>query len=195
MSRHILQIIPAILLLTAVAEARVMSLSPGHTLRIAGTSNIHDWSADVTEIDVDFTLETTTLTKIQDLRAEMFRSLVIRIPVEGISSKTSGLTGKIHKHLNKKQHTLIVFELTRVTEIDTELDTARITATGSLTAAGETHEVSLLVAATMSADDALSISGVAPLLMTSFGIKPPTEMFGAIKAADEISVSFNLSFE
>ncbi|MGY8826574.1 MAG: hypothetical protein ACKVJG_22065 [Candidatus Latescibacterota bacterium] len=63
-----------------------------------------------------------------------------------------------------------------------------------LNAAGKEQQVVLQVSISDGENDLFIVEGNQPLKMTQFGIKPPTAVFGTIKAVDEFSVRFSLSF-
>ncbi|MDP6700095.1 MAG: YceI family protein [Candidatus Latescibacteria bacterium] len=177
-----------------VAQERQMVLQSGHTMRIEGTSNLRDWGADVGQLAVDFAVRDWSENPITDLAAEIFTSFALRAPVADIHSRTKGLTGKIHKYLKKKEHPIISFELHRVTDIRIAADIAHVCAEGTIRAAGADHRLVLDAALTAGAADTLLVSGRTRLNMTDFGIKPPTALFGTIRAVDAFEVSFSLPF-
>ncbi len=195
MARSVTPITFFVVFLAVVATAEILTQTELHVVRITGTSNVHDWGAEFTEIDVKLNLAAYQAGRVDELTPSMFQSLVMRLPVEGISSKTRGLTGRIRKHLRQKKHPDITFELTEVTRVEAAGDTATIAAQGLVSAAGVEREVNLEAAAYFDDDGHLTVTGRTPLRMTSFDIKPPTAMFGTIKAADIVDVHFTLALE
>jgi len=67
----------------------------------------------------------------------------------------------------------------------------KIDAKGTLTIAGVVREIGMAVTAVREGS-MVRLRGGAPLLMTQFGIKPPTMMMGALRTADQVVVSFDL---
>jgi hypothetical protein len=177
----------------AAAQSLALKLVPGYQMRIEGTSNLRDWGADVNQIDIEFVLKNSVAT-ISDLRPEVFEKMTLNIPVQGISSSTRGLTGKIHKYLKKKKHPAIIFALEQVIAVEQKGDSTLITAQGIINAAGKDQQVTLQVVASADENGHITISGSQPLTMTGFDIKPPTAVFATIKAVDAFEVRFNLSF-
>jgi hypothetical protein len=49
------------------------------------------------------------------------------------------------------------------------------------------------VAATRMPDGSVKATGVVPILMTDYGIQPPTAIFGRLKTGNEVKVNFELS--
>ncbi|MFT5086271.1 MAG: polyisoprenoid-binding protein YceI [Candidatus Latescibacterota bacterium] len=178
----------------ASAQPVALKLVEGHQMRIEGTSNLRDWDAEVREIEVEFVLADSAAHAVADLRADSFTKLVLQIPVAGIKSGTRGLTGKIHKYIKKDEYPVLAFVLEEVTAIEHKEGVALVTARGMLNAAGKEQQVVLQVSISDGENDLFIVEGNQPLKMTQFGIKPPTAVFGTIKAVDEFSVRFSLSF-
>ena len=66
------------------------------------------------------------------------------------------------------------------------------TITGQLSLAGQTRRLTLDVQAERVAADRFRLRASLPLRMTDFAITPPTALFGAIQARDELLVRFDL---
>ena len=177
-----------------IAQDLSLTLLPEYTMRIAGTSNVRDWDADVTTIEIDFALQNMNTWDLADLKKEMFNNLTLRIPVADISSKTRGLTGKVQKYLKKEQHPFITFQLKHVTDIQLADSSALIKAEGVINAAGKDHYTTLDATLSTSETGPIVISGSTTLHMTSFDIDPPTALLGSIRAVDKFEIHFTLPF-
>jgi len=71
-------------------------------------------------------------------------------------------------------------------------DTFTLHATGTLQVAGKTNNIALDVTAVRLADGTVKATGIVPIRMTDYGIKPPTAIFGRLKTGDEVKVNFEL---
>lgn len=151
---------------------------------INGSSNVHDWESVAEEFSGSASIEVNegTLVSISDLK--------FNVVVDGIKSGKGGMDSKTHDALNKKKHPNIVFVLTEITEINED----SLMANGELTISGVTQTISLNVAYEVLADGTVSFKGSKPLKMTNFKVDPPTAMFGAIKAYDDVEVTFDAKF-
>ena len=67
-----------------------------------------------------------------------------------------------------------------------------ITRPGALTIAGAEKSVNLDVTATRLSDGGIRADGELPLLMTDFGVKPPTAMLGTLRTSNKVTVKFSL---
>jgi polyisoprenoid-binding protein YceI len=72
-------------------------------------------------------------------------------------------------------------------------DTFTLHTVGTLTIAGKENKVSMDVVATRLPDGTVKATGIVPIKMTDFGIKPPTAIFGRLKTGDDVKVNFELT--
>jgi polyisoprenoid-binding protein YceI len=64
--------------------------------------------------------------------------------------------------------------------------------TGTLTISGQEKVISMKIDAERLSDGKATAKAEQALLMSDFGITPPSFMFGRLKVGDEIKVKFNL---
>ena len=171
------------------AQSTQVTLQSNHTMTISGTSTIHDWESDVTEVSGNATL---------DLENESFNginALKLTIPVKGIvSEKGKIMNGKTYDALLAEKHPNIVFVLTEVTGMSGSGPKYKITGKGKLTIAGVTKTVTITADAT-AYNNSFHIKGSYPMKMSTFGIDPPTAMLGTLKTGDDVTISFDLNFK
>jgi polyisoprenoid-binding protein YceI len=156
---------------------------------IAGTSNIHAYTASTTAVRV-------TRAKVSGsvagpnfwdevVKPAGLEAFEIAIPVVQLSSPKEGLDKNMHKALKAEQFPEITFRLVRV-----ELGVAgAIKAIGKLRIAGVERDV-MLDLKTQRKDATLTVKGELPILMTDYGIKPPTAMLGMLKTDPKVTVTF-----
>lgn len=70
-------------------------------------------------------------------------------------------------------------------------DKNTVKAVGTLTVAGVSKPIELNASLKVDGDN-LKIAGIKKILMSEFGITPPTMMMGALKTADEVEISFDV---
>jgi hypothetical protein len=58
--------------------------------------------------------------------------------------------------------------------------------------AGTEKTVNMEVTASRLADGSIRAEGALPLLMTDFGVKPPTAMLGTLRTSNKVTVKFSL---
>ncbi|HJR61695.1 MAG TPA: YceI family protein [Vicinamibacterales bacterium] len=155
---------------------------------IAGTSNIHDYTA---------TTSSARVTRVQlaaDVAGAAFWDEVqkpggleafdISIPAASLKSTKEGLDKNMYKALKVKEHAEITFSLKRM-----EGAPGALTATGILRIAGVEREVALPLK-TARKGDKLAVTGALDVLMTDYGIAPPKAMMGMVRADPKIKITF-----
>ncbi|REL33207.1 YceI family protein [Rhodohalobacter sp. SW132] len=170
-----------------------LSLEQGHEMKIDGTSNVRDWDADVNTVNATFVLSQFDLSDLSSLTADHFKTMELSIPVEDIESDSGRLTRNLQDYLKKDDHPIITFTMNEVESVEINGNSADIVASGVINAAGVDHETSMNVTATVN-NGKVTFSGTQDLLMTDFGIDPPTAMLGSIRARDEITIIYSLTF-
>ncbi|MBR9919305.1 MAG: YceI family protein [Bacteroidetes bacterium] len=162
----------------------------GHEMTISGTSSVHDWVSEVTEMKAkgSMTVENGAITAISGLE--------VTIPVESIESpKGSIMDGKTYDALKSDDYPNITFKLTAINFISAYNGGYSISARGKLTMAGETRSITIQAFATKNSDGSYTFKGSKDLKMTDYNIDPPTAMLGALKTADEITIDFKVTLK
>lgn len=154
-------------------------------MSINGTSTLHDWTSEVTDIKGSASLNVSE-GKLTDISA-----LSLKIRAKGIeSTKGRIMDNKTYNALEADDHPYITFQLAsaKITPKDNKV---QVTATGPLTIAGNTKTV-LITAMGTYKGNTIHFSGSKDLKMTDFGVDPPTAMLGTIKTGDDITIDFSL---
>jgi hypothetical protein len=164
-------------------------------ITITGTSNIHAYTASTTTVRLSRALIADAPDGLDmwtnALRPGGMDTFEIAIPAATLTSPKDGIDKTMHKALQVVEHPDIVFRLLRL-EPRTGT-TGAVRAIGVLQIAGVEREVALDVT-TERKDSALTVRGQLPLLMTDYGIKPPTAMLGMLKTDPKVTVAFETVF-
>lgn len=175
-----------------------LSVNSGSQLWLDGTSTLHKWGSKT----ATFALTTGTVTMssaiIPDsttLTTQILGAFVLNIPVQSLKDPSEpALDGNLWNDLKYKQYPDIVFTLSACTATPDPSAAGRynVVAQGTLTIAGKENPET--IQAVVDVDDkALRITGTKDLLMTDFGIKPPTMFFGTIKTGNKVTIRWDLS--
>jgi hypothetical protein len=158
---------------------------------IAGTSNIHEYTASTTVVAVTRAQLSPAVVGPnfweEIVKPGALEALEIAIPAATLSSPKEGLDKNMHKALKVKEHADITFSLKRLEPRPGAAGAFR--ATGVLQIAGVEREVALDLTITRK-DSGLAVQGKLPLLMTDYGIAPPKAMLGMLKTDPRVTVSF-----
>ena len=183
--------------LYVAAAATVPAQEPGSSplalgtsrVSIAGTSNIHAYSASTTAIRVmrvRFANRVAGPTLWDEIvKPGALEAFEIAIPAAMLSSPQEGLDKNMHKALKVKEHADITFRLARLEPGEG----GAVTATGTLRIAGVEREVALALK-TRRTDAGFAVTGELQLLMTDYGITPPKAMLGMLKTDPKVTVTF-----
>jgi polyisoprenoid-binding protein YceI len=166
-----------------------LTLASGR-VTIAGSSNVHEWTAQsttvrLTRVRVAASVSASTLWD-QIVTPGALETFEIAIPSATLSSPKDGLDKNMHKALKVQQFAEITFRLIRLAP-GAAADTFK--GVGVLKIAGVEREVTLAIKATRQ-DATLVVSGNIALLMTDFGIEPPKAMLGMLKTDPKVTISF-----
>lgn len=196
--RNTLITLAALTLGAAVGGAQTSSgvrleLQPGSEISFTGTSTLHGFSCKTTQFEAQLSVDPEYATNLADL-ARPIGAVSVTIPVRSLDCGNKGLQSNMLKALKADQHATISFRLDSY-EINgaTRTETAfTAEAVGALRIAGRERPVQLRVRGERHPDGAVRARGERDLLMSDFGIRPPTMMLGAVKTGDRIIVKFDL---
>jgi polyisoprenoid-binding protein YceI len=160
-------------------------------ITISGTSNIHAYTASTTTVRVTRALVAGALDGpdvwTTALKPGVVEAIEIAIPAETLTSPKGELDKNMYKALQVKEHPDIVFRPLRFEPRAGEAGAVR--GVGVLKIAGVEREVALDIT-TERKDATLTVRGQLKLLMTDYGIKPPTAMLGMLKTDPKVTVTF-----
>jgi polyisoprenoid-binding protein YceI len=169
---------------------------PGAPLRlsaarvsIAGNSNIHPFTVSTTDVRMTrLALAPADGDLLQAaVKPGALEAFAIVIKAASLTSPKDGLDKNMHKALKVAEFPEITFTLAR-----TEAGPANaLRAIGTLKIAGVEQPVAFDLKAAANAST-ITVIGEVPLLMTDYGIKPPTAMLGMLKTEPKITVTFEL---
>ncbi|MGI0105170.1 YceI family protein [Salinimicrobium sp. WS361] len=162
--------------------------SGASSLKVEGTSNIHDWELSAKELQgsIKVQMEDGQLVKLDQLQ--------FAVVAESLKSGKGGMDKNTYKALDTDKHRRITYELSSVKNLDcTSKTSCKVTTNGVLTIAGTQKNVELIFDAKV-AGDKITLSGDKKIKMTDFKVDPPTAMFGTITTGDEVNIKFQTVF-
>jgi polyisoprenoid-binding protein YceI len=157
---------------------------------IAGTSNIHAYTASTTTVRVTRAVLGTGVAGAAFwdaiVKPGALEAFEVAIPAGQLTSPKEGLDKNMHKALKVQEHADITF---RLTALEPGANAGTLKARGLLRIAGVEREV-VLDLTTERREASLTVKGRVDLLMTDYGIKPPTAMLGMLKTDPKVTVTF-----
>lgn len=172
------------------ASGQASYLVSNFSMKIKGTSNLHDWESSAYEVRANgtFSVAAGTLKAIQ--------SLYMEIPVKAIkSTKGSMMDNKTYDALKADANPNIIFKLEKVLSFGKRADFYDINVVGNLTLAGTTQKIDMYVQGRVDGNGNLIFTGSKKLKMTDFKINPPTALLGTLTTGNEVEIDFQVTFK
>lgn len=189
-------IVPAILLLSTTTWAnpssdstKIESLSflADSRIQINGDSTMKKFSAVASTMSLRGTAKRTADSSGKLPWTPIAVEMVLA--VEDLKSGDATLDKHMYENLKMEKHHEIKLNLSNFSFTENSRGANEVVASGTLTVAGISKPVELNATLTVEGEK-LRISGNKTVLMSDFGIEPPTMMLGILKTRNEISVNF-----
>jgi polyisoprenoid-binding protein YceI len=175
------------------ASAIRLRLDPGSEVTIEGTSSMHAFHCKTNKImayvDVDPGY-TKDLTKV----ARPIVSVKVNIVVRTLTCGNGQMDKNMYATLDADKNPIIRYTMSGYDILGGSASPTAFVAktTGTLVISGQEKSIAMKINAERLADGKATAQGEQDVLMTDFGIKPPSFMFGTLKVGNEIKVKFNL---
>lgn len=192
-SQKIIKIGILLLLLSPLATwaqtAYKLSSGKDNVLKVLGTSNVHDWIMTANNIESTGMFKFNSRNEMVDLTALKFT-----VVAKSLTSGKSSMDGRTYKSIKESEYPKITYQLTFATVTMVQANKYAIQTTGTLTIAGKTQTIAMKVMALVNADHSISCHGTEKLMLTDYGIAPPSFMLGAMKVGNDLTIQFELTY-
>jgi hypothetical protein len=181
----LLAFLPALVRAGVTAEARTLTAS-AVSVKIEGTSTLHGWQASAGSVTVTALVQPGGTGLLDEVSQGGLQKLDLVLGVDSLkSTESSSMDKNLHHDLESDKFPTINFSLNSY-----HLEGLTVTAQGVLGIHGQNKSVTL-VGLVATKDGGLVVSGVYPLLMSDYGVKPPVMMFGTVKVADAVKIVYS----
>lgn len=168
--------ITTVLFMGLIAGQGSFEVNPSKSLfLIKGTSTVHDWESVINEYTVNGALND-----------HLIKDLEVAVQAKSIKSGKSIMDDKTYDALQVKTYPTITFTAKQLTIKDGKID-----GKGILTLVGQQKEVPFVATSKLLPNGALEVKGAVNLVMSEYGIEPPTAMFGTLTTGDEVTIEYN----
>ena len=195
MRRHTRNATLALLCLAPAAiawtgAAYQLNLAPTSRLWIEGTSTVRSFTCKATAFEA--AVETTTPTAAAAVMAgeKAVKSVEVKVPATKLECGNGTMNEHMLKALKAKDNPVIEFKVASY-EMAKADGGMRGQLTGTLTLGGVTKPVTVTALGSEEAGT-LHVTGSHEVLMTQFGLKPPSLMMGTMKVNERVKVNFDL---
>ncbi len=164
----------------------------GSLVKIKGTTNVHDWTAQGEKIVGSISVPLKNQQHLLDgnFPAEGEQppvDLSFLIPVRSLHSKIPGLEQFMWESLNYREHPNITYRLARVRYLKAlGPDSYLCSAQGDLSVNGVSKPYDFQVTFTNRQRVVVEFMATGPLRLSDFGLKPPVLLKGMVKSGDTI---------
>ena len=177
-------------------EGVILAVRPESRLWIEGSSNLHEWSCKATKLDAAIVVNSgweTAMTKdVVDL-TKMVKGVEVKVPVTALKCGKDKMDELMMKALKAGEAPEVRYILGSFkTEPATVKDSFVVHTVGTLRIAGKENEVRMDVRAERLPDGTLRAASELPILMTDYGVKPPTALLGTLRTSNKVTVKFEL---
>lgn len=156
---------------------------------VNGQSNVHDWEMNSTDIESQGVFKFNAKDELIGLTSFNFSILA-----KSLKSGKSSMDARTYKSIKADEFPKITYKLTFAEITMVQANKYSIQTTGILTIAGKTQSISMKVMALVNADQTISCHGTEKLMLTDYGIEPPSFMLGAMKVGNDLVIKFDLSY-
>jgi len=212
------RLLPILLLLASAAgaaEATLLTSGAGSIVVLSGSSNVTDWRCSGTSIDANMSVAVSAgrinavIDRIEDGNIGAWMSnpaagsfpapaFTLRVPVSTFRCGNRVMESDMRAALKATNHPYVDFvfrELRGGIQHDLDSGLYHATVAGDLSLAGVTRPIELTLSAQRLSPERFRFRAELPLRMTDFGVKPPTALFGAVRARDALIVEFDLKLQ
>jgi polyisoprenoid-binding protein YceI len=173
-----------------------MAVPNGSTMKIDGTSTMHDYTVETKviggkmELDSNFPLDPS---KDAPKDLTVTPKVNVRIPVRQLKSGKSLMDTVMHNAMKAEEFPLIEYTLLEMKPAGKADNGMKFTTKGVITCSGQKKTNDFDVVISKVEGDKLKVSGTTKLKMTDFGIQPPAPAIalGTIKTADDVKLTFD----
>ncbi|MFU8812324.1 MAG: YceI family protein [Balneolaceae bacterium] len=176
-------------------EARQLTILEDRSeLAIEGTSNVNQFRCIAGQYAVDATAPNGSLSSASE---ENPLHIDVSILVKGFECGRSRMNRDLQDALLADEHPDIHFRyLSTVDAIyHSQRDLYQLLISGELTVAGTTRIIMFSAFGRLHDNQLVQLEGQTDILMTDYGIDPPSAMLGLVQVRDELTVHFNLFAE
>lgn len=167
-----------------------LAVRPESRLWLEGSSNVRNWRCDATSLDASVDIDDALHTAASAAR---IRRVQVRVPTHALTCGRSQMDHIMYKALHVDDAPdcrQIVGRFEIVSSAGGEQPT--LVMQGTLRIAGRERVVRMPVELDEQADGSVRAKGALPILMTDYGISPPTALFGVVRTENRIVVKFDL---
>lgn len=173
---------------SAAATSLRLGVRSDSRLWLEGSSNVRDWRCDATSLDASIDLDASD----EESGETRVRRVQVRVPTYSLTCGRSQMDRIMYKALHVDDEPDCRQIVGRFEVIADDEARRSLVMQGTLRVAGVERVVRVPVELEQMRDGTIHARGALPILMTDYGISPPTALFGVLRTENRIVVKFDL---
>ena len=180
-------------LLASAPEAPLhLTVRGDSKLWLEGSSNVRDWRCDATSLDASVDLDESSASVTETTAVAHLRHVQVRVPAHSLTCGRSQMDRIMYKALHADDEPDCRQIIGRFDVVTRSPRDRELVMQGTLRVAGRERQVRLPIEVERLHDGTLRARGALPILMTDYGITPPSVFFGVLRTENRIVVKFDL---
>ena len=159
------------------------------SLKVSGTSNVHDWTMTSTGIESQGAFKFNSQDELTGLSNFSFT-----VMAKSLKSGKSSMDGRTYKSIKADEFPKVSYQLKSAVVTKLGDNKYKIATTGNLTIAGVAQSISMTVTAVVDTNKSITCHGTEKLKLTDYQIDPPSFMLGAMKVGNDLVIQFDLTY-
>lgn len=171
-----------------------LTLTIGEDSRIwfEGGSTVRGFECRVRELRTEAAIELKTPNVEIAALNDAVVDVVLEMPVANLDCGNGTMNDHMRKALRADKHPIIQYRHGTHAIVTSQDGVAQLRLEGALTINGVERPVVMMADVAIADDGTLSVEGQYELIMTEYGVKPPTLMLGTLKVHDTVTIYFDM---
>lgn len=148
-----------------------LAASGENNVKVSGTSNVHDWTMNASGLESSGVFKFNGKEELIDVA-----SLKFTVMAKSLKSGKSSMDSRTYKVIKADEFPKIAYQLTAANVTPLQVGKYTVHTTGNLTIAGKTQAITMKVMVTVNSDRSITCHGTEKLILTDYGIDPPSFM-------------------
>ena len=179
-------------MLTASSAVAPITFQPESKLWVDGTSTVRSYTCRAGTLDGSVTAAGGDATLAIAELQKAVRTVDVSVPVQSLDCGNGTMNAHLRNALKMQANPTIEFRLSQYDVVPGGATEGTVKLKGNLTIAGQERPVTIEANVASDAGGALRVKGSKEILMSEFGVRPPTLMMGTLKVRDRVVVNFDV---
>lgn len=158
------------------------------TLKVQGTSNVHDWDMSAEQFTVKAMIE-------KNGETIEIKTLSLEALAEGLKSGKGGMDKNTYKALKTDKSKNIRFNATKTVSINSaSANSYKVEMEGVMEIAGKKQTTNISFDL-VSSNNGYTLTGAKLINMPEYDVTPPTALMGTIKTGADVTIEYNINLK